>query len=276
MSIGGGLSEAIERGREVGCTALQIFTRNNLRWAAPPLSDEEVARFREAWRASGIGPIVAHANYLINLASSERATARRSLEGLVTDLQRAAALGLRWVILHPGAHLGAGEDAGLRRAAGQASRALEQTSRLDVGLLLETTAGQGTCLGSRFEHLAGLLDAIACPQRMGVCFDTCHAFAAGYDLRTPAAYRATMRQLDHTVGLQRVHAIHLNDAKGDLGSHLDRHAHIGHGRLGLTPFRCILRDRRLRRVPKLLETPKRDDTRDDWDRVNLATLRDLA
>ena len=276
MSIQGGVHRAVERGEKLGCTALQMFTRNNVQWRAAPLTDDGVARFREAWAASGIGPIVAHASYLIDLASTDERVAALSSEGLAIEFQRAGALGLRWVVLHPGSHLGAGEEAGLRQAAETARQALDASDDLPVGLLFETTAGQGTGLGYRFEQLAWLLDAVGRPERTGVCFDTCHAFAAGYDLRTPRAYRATMRELDRALGLERVHAVHLNDAKRELGSRVDRHAHIGRGEIGLEGFRCLMRDRRFAHVPKLLETPKEDAERDDWDAVNLAALRELA
>jgi deoxyribonuclease-4 len=276
MSIQGGVHRAIERGVALGCTALQLFTRNNVQWRAAPLTDEGCDRFLTAWRASAIGPIVAHANYLIDLASADERVVRLSLDGLIVEFQRAAALGLRWVVIHPGCHQGAGEEKGLRQIAELASRALDATRDLPVGLLLETTAGQGTCLGYRFEQLAWLLDAIQPTERLGVCLDTCHVFAAGYDLRTPHGYEAVMAELDRLVGLGRIHAFHVNDSKGDLGSRLDRHAHIGRGKLGLAPFCCLLRDPRFLAVPKLIETPKEDDERKDWDAVNLARLRRLA
>ncbi|HPD13992.1 MAG TPA: deoxyribonuclease IV [Planctomycetota bacterium] len=276
MSIQGGVHRAIERGQALGCTALQIFTRNQVQWRAAPLTADDCERFRAAWAASGIGPIVAHANYLIDLASADERVARLSLDNLIIEFQRAAALGLRWVVLHPGCHQGRGEQAGLQQVAEAATRAMQATRDLPVGLLLETTAGQGTSLGWRFEQLAWLLEAISPPQRLGVCFDTCHVFAAGYDLRTPEAYEATMADFDRIVGLSRIHAIHLNDAKRELRSRVDRHEQIGRGKLGRGAFRCLLRDSRLAAVPKIIETPKEDGERDDWDTVNLRLLRRLA
>ena len=276
VSIAGGVHRAIERGEALRCTALQVFTRNNVQWRAAPLSDEEAERFRSAWAASGIGPIVAHANYLIDLASADARVAGRSLDGLVVEFQRAAALGLRWVVLHPGSHGGMGEEAGLRQAASLARRALDAAADLPVGLLLETTAGQGTSLGYRFEQLAWLLDAIGVPDRLGVCFDTCHVFAAGYDLRSEEGCRGVLADFGRLIGLERLRAFHLNDAKRDLGSRVDRHEHIGRGELGRAAFRRLLHDARFAAVPKLLETPKEDFQRDDWDRVNLAVLRRLA
>lgn len=276
LSIEGGVHRAIERGQALGCTALQLFTRSNVQWRATPLAEEERELFRAAWAASGIGPIVVHANYLINLASANAEVARRSLEGLVTEFERAAALGLRWVILHPGSHQGQGERSGLRQVAEAVTRALEATRSPAVGLLLETTAGQGSSLGHRFEHLAWLLEAIEPAERLGVCFDTAHVFAAGYDLRTPTAYEATMAEFDRVVGLSRIRAFHVNDAKRELGSRVDRHEHIGRGKLGRGAFRCLLRDARFATLPKIIETPKEDAERSDWDAVNLTLLRRLA
>lgn len=276
MSIQGGVYRAIERGAALRCTALQLFTRNNVQWRAKPLTTGDCERFAAAWAESGVGPVVAHANYLIDLASADERVVRLSLDGLVVELQRAAALGLRWVVLHPGCHQGAGEEKGLRQVAELARRALDATAGLAAGLLLETTAGQGTSLGYRFEHLSLLLDAIGVPERLGVCFDTCHVFAAGYDLRTPNAYGATMAEFDRVVGVERIRAVHVNDSKRELGSRVDRHEHVGRGRLGREAFRCLLRDPRFDAVPNLLETPKTDAAGKDWDRANLATLRRLV
>jgi len=276
MSIQGGVHRAIERGEKLGCTALQLFTRNNVQWQAASLGDGDCERFGEAWHGSGIGPVVAHANYLINLASADARVVALSLDGLIVELQRAAALGIRWVVLHPGNHQGAGEEKGLRRIADLSRKALDATGDLAAGLLLETTAGQGTSLGCRFEHLAWLRDAIGVPDRLGVCFDTCHVFAAGYDLRTPGGYDAVMAEFDRIVGVERIRAIHVNDSKRELGSRVDRHEHIGRGKLGRQAFRCLMRDRRFAAVPKLLETPKTDSRGKEWDPVNLALLRRLA
>jgi len=276
MSIQGGAHRAIERGQALGCTAIQMFTRNNIQWRAKPLTGDDVQRFRDAWAASAMGPLVAHANYLIDLASDDERVVRLSLDGLVVEFRRAAALGIPWVVLHPGCHKGAGEEAGLWQIAEMAARALDATSDLPVGLLLETTAGQGTALGYRFEQLAWLLGAIEPRGRVGVCFDTCHVFTAGYDIRTARGYRAVMREFDRVVGIDQIHALHVNDSKAELGSRVDRHEHIGRGKLGFAPFRRLMRDRRLARVPKLLETPKADNRRKEWDAINLATLRRLA
>ncbi len=276
MSIQGGVHRAIERGEALGCTAIQLFTRNQVQWRAAALAEADCERFRAAWAASGIGPIVAHANYLIDLASADERIARLSLDNLIIEFQRAAALGLRWVVLHPGCHQGRGEEVGLRQIADSATRAMEATRDLPVGLLLETTAGQGTSLGWRFEHLARLLDAIGAPERLGVCFDTCHVFAAGYDLRTPDAYEATIGEFHRAIGLEQIRAIHVNDSKRELGSRVDRHEHIGRGKLGRQAFRCLMRDPRFAAVPKLLETPKGSFCGKGWDPVNLAVLRRLA
>jgi len=276
MSIQGGLHRAVERGVALDCTALQLFTRNQVQWHTKPLTDAEAARFRVALAASGIGPVVAHANYLINLASPDERTRDLSLDGLHTELRHAALLGLPWVVLHPGNHMGRGEAAGMAQVAELARRALDEPRSLPAGLLLETTAGQGTSLGHTFEQLAELLERVGVPERVGVCFDTCHVFAAGYDLSTERGYERVMGEFDRIIGIGRLGAFHVNDSVRDCGSRVDRHAHIGRGRLGLTPFRCLLRDPRFARLPKLLETPKSDATRDDWDALNLATLRALA
>jgi deoxyribonuclease IV len=276
MSIAGGVHRAVERGVALGCTALQLFTRNQVQWHTRAISGAEADRFRAAHAASGIGPVVAHANYLINVAGPDERTRERSLDGLRTELRHAALLALPWVVLHPGNHMGQGEAAGLRQAAELARRALDEPGAPSVGLLLETTAGQGTALGHSFEQLAELLVRIGVPERLGVCLDTCHVFAAGYDLRTEGGYERVIEEFDRVIGLDRLHALHVNDSKRECGSRVDRHAHIGRGHLGLTPFRCLLRDRRFARVPKLLETPKSDAERDDWDAVNLATLRSLV
>ena len=272
ISIAGGVHKAIARGQALGCTAIQVFTRNNVRWTARPLAPEEVERFRAAWADSAIGPIIAHANYLIDLGNPDRERVRRSRETLTDELRRAHALGIPWVVLHPGTHGGRGEAEGLERIARGLNAVLAETAGLASGILLETSAGQGTALGHRFEHLAWLLERSQPRERLGVCLDTCHLFAAGYDIRTPAAWRRTMGEFDRVVGLDAVETIHLNDSKRHLGSRVDRHAHIGRGEIGLEAFRLFLREPRFASVPKFIETPKEDD----WDRRNLATLRRLA
>lgn len=275
MSIGGGLDKAVERGVAVDATALQLFTKNASQWRAKPLEDEAIARFRAALAASPIAPdaVVAHDSYLINLASPDPAKWRQSVEAFTDELRRCAQLGIPALVTHPGAHMGAGEDAGLARVAEGLVIALRETERTAV--LLETTAGQGTSLGYRFAHLARLLGAVPAPldARLGVCFDTCHAFVAGYEINTLEGYAATWEEFAREIGLDRLKVLHLNDAKKPLGSRVDRHEHLGQGRIGATGFRLLIDDPRLAGRPLLLETPKGDDCAED--RANMAFLRGL-
>lgn len=276
VSIGGGVWRALRRGEELGCDTIQIFTKNARSWRSRPLKDEEIEAFRKAKIETGIGPVVAHDTYLINLASPREELYNRSIEALWQELQRAEALGIPWMVIHPGAHMGSGEEEGLYRIA-RALNLIHQRGQLRVQILLETTAGQESSLGCNFEHLARILEMLEEDHRIGVCLDTCHLFAAGYDLSTEEGYQRTMEEFDRLVGLERVKAIHLNDSKAPRGSRVDRHEHIGHGQLGLEAFRSILRDERFRDLPFLIETPKgQTPTGEDWDRVNLRVLRSLA
>lgn len=272
-SIAGGIHRAFDRAQSVGCDAVQIFVRPNRSWAVPPLTQEDVALFRAAAAETAIRPVVAHSSYLLNLASPEDDLWRRSIETLIVELERCEALGVRWLVLHPGAHVGTGEKAGLSRMAHALGEVHTATTGSRSGVLLETTAGQGTRLGYRFEHLAWLLNHTVDGERLGICLDTCHAFAAGYELRTPEGYAATTEAFDRVIGLDRLKAIHLNDSKGELGSRKDRHQHIGKGHIGLAGFRHVLNDPRLAGLPGLLETPKSDDLHED--RENLGVLRAL-
>jgi len=273
MSVAGGLARAFERGQHVGCVTLQIFQRPNRQWRAPRLTKAMVEAFQAARRATGIAPVVAHACYLINLASDNAVTRRRSRRAFIDEVKRSRRLGLPGVILHPGS--AADRETAIARIADGINHALDATPDSSTTVLLETTAGAGRSVGGRFEDLAEIIDRIEQRDRMGVCLDTCHVFAAGYDLRTRRTYRRTMRALDGAVGLDRLRVIHVNDATGDLGSRLDRHAHIGQGRLGEEAFRLLMTDHRLVNVPKIIETPKRKG-RTLMDGVNLATLRHLA
>ncbi len=273
MSIAGGIYRAFGLGKAAGCRTIQIFLKNSNQWKAKPLSETDRLLYRQARAESGISPVVAHNSYLINLASPDPALRRRSLDAFVVELERANFLGVACVILHPGAHMGAGEEAGASRVAAALNCALEEVEP-PVRILLENTAGQGTCLGHRFEHLAAILERLHDRSRTGVCLDTCHAFAAGYDIRSRAAYRKTMREFDRLIGIRNIGVVHVNDSLKDLGSRVDRHTHIGQGRIGLEGFRCLIRDRRLAAIPKILETPKGEDL--ELDRMNLATLRLLS
>jgi len=273
VSVAGGLDLAPGRGRELGCAAIQIFLKNQRQWAAPPLDPRAVTAFRAARRRHRIRHAFAHGSYLVNLATPVPAAWRQAVETFSDELRRAEALGLGFLVVHPGSHLGAGYEAGLAAVARALDEALARVPRARVRVALENTAGGGHTLGGTFEDLAGIIGRVRRAERVGVCLDTCHLFVAGYDIRTPTGYAAAMERCARTVGLGRVLAFHLNDASAPLGSGLDRHEHIGRGRLGLRPFRLLLNDRRFARVPKVLETPKEPEPTADL--RNLATLRRL-
>jgi deoxyribonuclease IV len=275
-SIAGGYFRAVETARDYGCDCVQLFTRNNNQWRAKPITPAEAQQFRQALTESGLSHPLAHASYLINLASPDDALWQKSIAAFVVELQRAETLGIPYVVLHPGSYTTGSEAGGLQRIVAALDEIHAQTRGIEAQCLLETTAGQGTSLGCRFEHLAALFEGVAEPGRLGVCFDTCHVFAAGYPLDTLRHYRSTMRAFDGLVGLERIKAFHLNDSRRELGSRIDRHEHIGRGRIGLDAFRHLLCDGRFRRVPMYLETPKGQENGVDWDVLNLRTLRELA
>ena len=272
MSIAGGMHKAIERGAGLQCRVIQIFLKNSNQWKAKILTEHEGLLFREARKISSIRSVVAHDSYLINLASPDRELRRKSFEAFLEEMRRANFLEVRYLVLHPGAHMGAGIAAGVSRVTRALRRALDEVEP-PLTLLLENTAGQGSCLGYRFEHLAGILEGIGNSRRTGVCLDTCHLFAAGYDIRTEEGYANTIREFDRLIGFGKIKAFHVNDSKKELGSRVDRHAHIGQGCIGLDAFRFLLNDRRFLRVPKILETPKGPGPEEDL--MNLATLHAL-
>ncbi len=277
LSIAGGIHKALVSAEDLGCDCLQVFVKNQQQWSAPPRDPGEIERWRRTWRRSRLRPVVAHATYLINLASPDRDLWRRSVEAFAEEILRCAALRIGELVIHPGSHRGAGIAAGLDRVVEAINRCCERTADTRVRVLLETTSGQGHSVGSRFEELGEILDRVALPRRLGVCLDTCHVFAAGYELRTSDGYAQTLAELARHVGLRRVRCLHVNDSKTPLGSKVDRHEHIGRGKLGLRAFRHLVNDRRLARVPRILETPKGQDARGrDLDRVNLARLRKLV
>ena len=263
MSIAGGLEKALERGAALGLTAIQLFTKNNNQWAARAIGADEARRFREAVKAAGMSHVVAHDSYLINLCSPDELLWRRSVEACAVELERCALLGVPWLVIHPGAHTGAGEKAAIRRMADAIDAVHARVPRGAASLAIETAAGQGTTIGFRFEQVAAVVAATRDPDRIGLCLDTCHVFAAGYDLRPRRGYAETMRRLDGELGLGRLVAVHVNDSKRECGSRVDRHEHIGRGHLGLDAFRWLMNDERLHGVPLLLETPKEEDGRDD-------------
>jgi deoxyribonuclease-4 len=275
MSVAGGYDNAVTAARAHGCEALQLFTKNANQWQAKELTDAEVRCFRTALRGSGVRVTMAHDSYLINLASPDQVLYRRSLEAFIVEVQRAERLGLRYLVMHPGSPGDENVDAGLARVAGALDQVHRRCPGFRVKVLLETTAGQGYTLGHCFEHLGRILGLVEEPDRLGVCLDTCHVFAAGYLLAPESEYRATMRAFDRCIGLKRLRVFHVNDSLKPLGSRVDRHAHIGRGCLGLEPFRLLVNDPRFRSRPMILETPKEDLDEGDMDAVNLDTLRRL-
>lgn len=276
QSIAGGYYKAVELGRDTGCQIIQIFTKNTNQWRGKPITPEESQQFRDTLAQTGIACPVAHDSYLINLASPNESLWGKSIAAMIDEVQRAGILGIPWVVSHPGAYTTTSESEGLRRIIAALDQVLEQSSRHTSGILLETTAGQGTTLGWRFEHLAEILSGVKDNARLGVCFDTCHVFAAGYKMSTQAEYRAMMKEFDKVIGTDRIRAFHLNDSVKDCGSRVDRHAHIGLGKIGREPFGWFVRDPRWRDVPMVLETPKAQEDGEDYDVINLRVLRELA
>lgn len=269
MSIAGGVHQALYRGQQVGCQAVQIFTRASRQWQAEPYTDTEIATFRAAQQATGITTVLAHASYLLNLAASDPALRDKSLRAFIADMERCEALGIAALIAHPGAHVGVGEVAGLANVARAIDSMHAACPGFRVRITLEITAGQGTNLGYRFEHMRQILGLVQDSDRLQFCFDTQHAFAAGYDLRTAEGYEHTFADFDHLIGLSRLAALHLNDAKTGCGSRVDRHAHIGTGHLGVPVFRRLMRDCRFWGLPMCLETPKSKDLHEDMEALYL-------
>ncbi len=276
MSIAGGYYKAIDAGQKVGCDCVQIFTKNNNQWRAKPMTDDDATAFQDALKRTGITHPLSHASYLINLASPEAALWKRSIDAMVIELQRATQLGIPYVVVHPGAFKDTSEARGLRRIIKGLDEVHRQIPIGSAKCLLETTAGQGTNLGWRFEQLAEMINGIQDPDRAGVCFDTCHVFAAGYPLASEDEYQSTMGGFHKIVGRSRIKAFHLNDSLKPLGSRVDRHAHIGRGEMGLKPFRHLLNDRRFRKIPMYLETAKGQEDDVDLDVINLKRLRRLV
>ena len=282
LSIAGGLPRAVDRAEASGCQALQIFTKSAGQWRARPLGADEIALFRRRVRQTKIRPVVAHNSYLINLAAADRTLRHRSRAALLEEFDRAEALGLDGLVMHPGSYTSGTEAAGLRLVADGLAAILESRPEARARVLLEHTAGQGTNLGHRFEQLASIVELLGGSPRVGVCLDTCHLLTAGYDICSREGYDHTFRQFGRIVGFARLRAFHLNDSKKPCGSRVDRHEHIGKGCLGLEPFRRILNDARFAKLPMLLETPKLDTPQsrrlsdvDPLDKRNLEVLRKL-
>jgi deoxyribonuclease IV len=272
MSIAGGVGNAPLRGETAGCNTIQIFTKNNNRWQSPPIKQEDQQAFLENLNHTGIGPVFSHNAYLINLASPKPDLHKKSVDAMRDEIERAEYLKLSFVVIHPGSHSGDGEDNGLRRIAASIKKLMKETSGYSVGIALETTAGQGTNLGYTFEQLGRLIEEIA-DDRIGVCFDTCHSFTAGYELRTKAGYKETTDQFQQHIGFDKLLAVHLNDSKKEFQSKKDRHEHIGKGFIGLEGFKNVLNDPGFQAVPMVLETPKGPELKEDIE--NLKILRGL-
>ncbi|OHB49388.1 MAG: hypothetical protein A2099_05200 [Planctomycetes bacterium GWF2_39_10] len=267
-SIRSGLHNAFHEAESLGIDTFQIFTKNQRQWKEKTIDAEEKSAFLNSHKTSNVNVVFSHASYLINLASNDATIWERSVRTLISEVQRCHDLGLEFAILHPGFAKELGEQKGIKKIIKALKTAHRETNNSTVKILLENTAGQGSSIGYRFEHLKQIMDGVD-SSRIGMCFDTCHAFAAGYDIRTKIGFEATMEELDNIVGLKNLHAIHMNDSKGELGSNLDRHEHIGKGKLGLEPFRQIMN--RFKHIPKVIETPKKDY----MDVVNLEILRGL-
>ncbi len=276
MSIAGGYYKAVEAAAEFGMDCVQIFTKNNNQWRAKPLTDEDVDLFRESLDRTGVRRPCAHDSYLINLGSPKDDLWQKSVDAFVVELERAEALGLEGVVAHPGSFVDSSEEEGLARIVAGLDEVLDRTAGQSVEVWLETTAGQGTNLGHRFDHLGYLVENVQDASRIGVCIDTCHVFAAGYAIQERKDYLATMREFDKLVGLDRVRAFHLNDSKKPFASRVDRHDHIGLGEIGEAAFEHVLNDRRFAKLPMYMETPKKEtEEGEHWDAVNLRKLRSL-
>jgi len=270
MSIAGGVDKAIERGKSIGCTAIQIFVKNNNQWFNKPLDKEESERFLKLRKESGIF-VFAHTGYLINLASPAPDNYEKSMRSMLEEFEKCEALQIPFIIMHPGSHGGAGEEEGIKNSAAAINLLFKTTRGYNVKLVLETTAGQGSALGFKFIHFREWLELSDDPKRLGVCVDTCHVFAAGYDIKSEEGYEKTWQEFDKMIGLDKLTAFHLNDSKRELGTRVDRHEHIGKGALGEEAFRRLLNDERFKDLPMVIETPK--DPAMKFDRMNLKTLR---
>ncbi len=274
MSIAGGLYTAFERAERVGCTAIQIFTKNSNQWREPVLSSDDIAKYRAAKNKSKVRVVVSHGSYLINLCGATDYLLENSRNSFIEEIKRCDALEIKYLIFHPGAHTTMGRKEAVKIVADSLNHAHNATKKSQVVTLIETTAGQGTTLGSSFEEIAQMISFVKDKERVGVCIDTCHIFAAGYDVRTRGSYDRTMSEFDRVVGFDMLHAIHLNDAKKPLKSHVDRHEQIGKGEIGKPAFGFFMNEDRFVDIPKVLETPKGDDGY-KMDIVNLKTLRSL-
>ncbi len=274
MSIEGGVHTAVERAASIGCTTMQIFVKNNNRWKGPPIGEEDASTYKALLTKARIGPVVAHSGYLINLCTTNKVFLQKSRAAFKDELERAEMLGVEYLNFHPGAHMGAGEEEGINLIAESLNIVHAETKGYRVKSVLEGTAGQGTVVGYRFEQLKAIIDLVEEKDRMAVCIDTCHVFAAGYDIATEKGYEQTFEEFDAIVGLDRLVAFHVNDSKKGLRSRVDRHEHIGKGAIGLEGFRFLMNDERFQNIPKILETPKGPDMKEDVE--NMKVLKRLV
>ena len=273
LSVAGGVDKAFDRAENLDCTSFQIFTKSNRQWKAKPLEPQVIERYHQRQVETDIEPVVCHASYLINIGASDKAVWDKSVNALLIELERCEQLKIPYLVLHPGAHMEQGVETGIARVVEALDLVHQRQPDYAVRIALEITAGQGTVLGSSFQEIAQMLADCQQSERLAVCFDTCHALVAGYEFRTPASYQTMIDEFDSVIGLDRLKVVHVNDSEKDLGSHVDRHAHIGEGCIGLEPFGYFLNDSRFKKVPFLLETPKDDDPGDDI--RNLEKLRGL-
>ena len=273
-SIAGGIHKAFERAESIGCKVLQVFIKSSNQWYAKLLTDDDIANYKTAASKSSIKHVVAHDSYLINLCAVNESILKKSREAFLDELKRCESLGILYLNFHPGSHMGAGEKEGVKQIIESLNWAHDKTKGFKVKSVLETTAGQGTSLGYRFEQLKEIIDGVDEPERMAVCIDTCHIFAAGYNISNEEGYEKTFREFDDVIGMSRLAAIHINDSKKSLGSRVDRHEHIGKGMIGKAGFRLMMQDNRLKHIPKILETPKGEDLKED--KMNLVMLRRLS
>jgi deoxyribonuclease-4 len=274
MSAAGGAWRALQRARSINCESVQIFVKNNMQWFGRPPSPQDLALYANELASNALSYVFGHSGYLINLGAQPSENRDRSIKSLMQEIGFATELGLPFLVMHPGAHLGAGDAAAVRQIAAGLNEAFSATKLSPTRIALENTAGQGTCLGHRFEHLAAIFERVKNPERLAVCVDTAHLYASGYNIRTPKGWDKAMAEIESLIGLKQVVAFHLNDSKTELGSRVDRHAHIGHGKIGLRGFRHIVNDPRFANHPACIETPKSQDLHEDVH--NLAVLRRLV
>ncbi len=274
MSIAGGVHTAFDRGEKIGCKTMQVFSKNSSQWYGKSLTEEDIRQYREKAKKSLITPVIAHDCYLINLCAKNALILKKSRDAFLDELQRCQALGIPYLNFHPGSHMGLGEKEGIQKIAESINLIHEKTKEFSVKSVLETTAGQGTALGYTFEHLQAIIELVEEKKRIGVCIDTCHVFAAGYDIGTEEGYEKTFHEFDEVIGLDRLVTFHVNDSKKELGARIDRHEHIGKGTIGIKGFSLLMNDQRFQEIPKILETPKSEDMHEDME--NLKVLEGLV